>query len=232
MKALIKVGYGCNENCTFCHTLDVRHIDGDSAEVHAKIERAKQLGHTMVVLSGGEPTTRLELVEWATHVARLGMDLGLVTNGLMLAYPELVEKLLERRLRYVYMSLHGGTPRVHNSLVRADTFGEAMRALGNLSGRGLELTVNCVVAKQNVAHLRELVDALRPFPDATLKFSMVQPKGGGVAHFQSLVPRVSEVAAAVADAIAYGGRGRHDGIPLCLLPGLEDRYADLKTDQY
>ena len=33
MKALIKVGYGCNKNCTFCHTLDVRHIDGDSEEV-------------------------------------------------------------------------------------------------------------------------------------------------------------------------------------------------------
>jgi pyruvate-formate lyase-activating enzyme/2-polyprenyl-3-methyl-5-hydroxy-6-metoxy-1,4-benzoquinol methylase len=235
MKALIKVGYGCNENCTFCHTLDVRHIDGASAEVQAKIERAKRLGHTMVVLSGGEPTTRPELLDWASQVARLGMDFGLVTNGLMLAYPELVEKLLERRLRYVYMSLHGGTPRVHNSLVRADTFGDAMRALKNLSGRGLDLTVNCVVAKQNLAHLRELVDALAPFPDATLKFSMVQPKGGGEAHFQSLVPRVSEVAAAVVDAIAYGGGGprfRHDGIPLCLLPGLEDRYADLKTDQF
>ena len=50
MKALIKVGYGCNENCTFCHTLDVRHIDGSAAEVHAKIERAAALGHTMVVL--------------------------------------------------------------------------------------------------------------------------------------------------------------------------------------
>jgi MoaA/NifB/PqqE/SkfB family radical SAM enzyme/SAM-dependent methyltransferase len=233
MKALIKVGYGCNENCTFCHTLDVRHIDGSSDEVVAKIQRAKALGHTMVVLSGGEPTTRPELLDWGSLVARLDMDLGLVTNGLMLAYPELVERLLERRLRYVYMSLHGGTPRVHNSLVRADTFGEAMRALANLSGRGLDLTINCVVARQNVAHLRELVDALRPFPDVTVKFSMVQPKGGGVAHFESLVPRVSEVAAAVVDAIGYaGGRGRHDGIPLCLLPGLEDRYADLKTDDY
>jgi pyruvate-formate lyase-activating enzyme/SAM-dependent methyltransferase len=235
MKALIKVGYGCNENCTFCHTLDVRHIDGSSDEVVAKIERAKRLGHSMVVLSGGEPTTRPELLDWADRVVRLDMDFGLVTNGLMLAYPELVDKLMARRLRYVYMSLHGGTARVHNSLVRADTFGEAMRALANLSGRGLDLTINCVVAKQNLGHLREMVDALRPYGDATLKFSMVQPKGGGVAHFESLVPTVSEVAAAVIDAIAYGGGGprfRHDGIPLCLLPGLEDGYADLKTDRF
>jgi MoaA/NifB/PqqE/SkfB family radical SAM enzyme len=232
VKALIKVGYGCNENCTFCHTLDVRHIDGSSDEVVKKIHRAKELGHSMVVLSGGEPTTRPELLEWALLVSRLGMDFGLVTNGLMLAYPELVEKLLSMRLKYVYMSLHGGTPRVHNSLVRADTFSQAMQAVKNLSRRNLDLTINCVVARQNLDHLRELVDALKPFTDLTIKFSMVQPKGGGVAHFESLVPKVSEVAAAVRDAIEYAGRGRHDGIPLCLLPGLEDRYADLKTDHF
>ena len=32
MKALIKVGYACNENCTFCHTADLRHID-DTVEM-------------------------------------------------------------------------------------------------------------------------------------------------------------------------------------------------------
>src|SRR5437667_5132838 len=127
MKALIKVGYGCNENCTFCHTLNVRHVDGEAAEVEAKIRRAKALGHTMVVLSGGEPTIRPELFEWAMHVARLGLDLGLVTNGVVLAYPQVVERLLSHRLRYVYMSLHGGTSEIHQKLVRADTF-EAARA--------------------------------------------------------------------------------------------------------
>jgi MoaA/NifB/PqqE/SkfB family radical SAM enzyme/SAM-dependent methyltransferase len=234
MKALIKVGYGCNENCTFCHTLDVRHIDGGAAEVHAKIERAKKLGHTMVVLSGGEPTMRPELLEWAAHVAQLDMDFGLITNGLMLAYRELVEKLLALRLRYVYLSLHGGSAEVHNRIVRTDAFADARTALANLSGRGLDLTVNCVVVKQNLEHLREMVDVVRPFPDATLKFSMVQPKGGGAHAFDALTPRVSDVAARVVDAIAYGAGMRlaHDGIPLCLLPGLEDRYDDLKTHRF
>lgn len=253
MKALIKVGYGCNNHCTFCHTLDVRDVEGAAREVHRKIERARALGHTMVVLSGGEVTMRPELLAWASHTAALGMDFGLVTNGRMLAYRELVDRLIAHRLAYVYMSLHGGDARVHNLMVRADAFEQTYAAVKNLAGRGLDFTVNAVVTRHNLRHLRPIVDALLPYPDVVLKFSMVQPKGGGEKLFDHLVPPVREVAERVREAIAYGqervrARGAaggagdggaggglrfaHDGIPLCLLPGLEDLYDDLKTHRF
>ena len=239
MKALVKVGYGCNNHCTFCHTLDVREIDASTEEVDRKIDRAARLGHTMVVLSGGEATMRKELLRWAARSAARGMDFGLVTNGRMLAYGELVDKLMKLRLRYVYMSLHGGTAKVHNSLVRADAFEQTYAAVGNLAGRGLDFTVNTVVTRQNLEHLRGVVDALLPWPDVVVKFSMVQPKGGGEKLFEHVMPRVSDVAMRVKDAIEYGlemseGRQRyaHDGIPFCLLRGHEDRYDDLKTHRF
>lgn len=241
MKALIKVGYGCNDHCSFCHTLDVRHVDAEATEVHEKIVRAKALGHSMVVLSGGEPTIRPELLAWATHVARLGMDFGLVTNGRMLSYPALVEKLLARRLRYVYLSLHGGTAKVHDLMVRSEAFEQTYGAIGVLSGRGLDLTVNCVITKHNVEHLRGLVDSLLPYPDAIVKMSMVEPKGGGDALFEHLMPRVAHVAERVKDAIAYGRaavgdgpgpRFAHGAIPLCLMGGFEDAFDDLKTHRF
>ncbi|MEZ4340185.1 MAG: radical SAM protein [Sandaracinaceae bacterium] len=237
MKALIKVGYGCNDHCSFCHTLDVRHVDAEAAEVHAKIERAKRLGHRMVVLSGGEPTIRPELVAWAAHVAKLDMDFGLVTNGRMLSYPALVDQLVARRLRYVYLSLHGGTAKVHDLMVRSEAFEQTFGAIGVLSGRGLDFTVNCVITRHNVEHLRGLVDAVRPYEDVRLKYSMVEPKGGGAALFEHLMPKVSRVAEKVRDAIDYGRsigvhRVTHGAIPLCLMKGYEDCFDDLKTHRF
>jgi MoaA/NifB/PqqE/SkfB family radical SAM enzyme len=241
VKALIKVGYACNEHCTFCHTLDVRHIDDSAESVFFKIRRAHQLGHRMVVFSGGEPTIRPEIGDWASYVASLGLDLGFVTNGRRFAYPDFVEAMLARRLRYVYLSFHGGTARVHNSLVRADAYAESLQAIRNLHGRVPVLTVNCVVTPTNIGKLRELVDLLLPLQQLTLKFSMTAPKGGGDKLFEHVIPRVTDCAAAVADAIRYGTERRgeapgprfgHDGIPLCLLPGMENLYDDLRTNDF
>ena len=225
MKALLKVGYGCNEHCTFCHTQDVRHIDGSAEETYAKIDRAKALGHSMVVLSGGEATIRPEFFGWARRIAGLGMDLGLVTNGLVLAYHDVVERLIELRLRYVYMSLHGGEARIHNRLVRRDSFEAAALALRNLSGRGLDLTANCVVTRQNVEHLAALVDHVASLPDVRLKFSWVEPKGGAAHLFETLVPPLEAAAAAVTAALerwdtrtGRPSQARHGGFPLCALP--------------
>jgi MoaA/NifB/PqqE/SkfB family radical SAM enzyme/SAM-dependent methyltransferase len=238
VKALVKVGYGCNEHCTFCHTQDVRDIQGESDEVVAKIRRAKALGHTMVVLSGGEPTIRPELVQWAALVAALDMDFGLVTNGLVLAYADLVETLCASRLRYVYMSLHAGVADVHDRIVRAESFDTALRALDNLMGRGLAITINCVVTRQNLAHLRGLVDVVAARPEGVLKFSATEPKGGALHLHQLVVPRIGEAARAVLDAMEYArgklpdDRVRHGGFPLCLLPGHEHRFDDLRTHDY
>lgn len=241
MKALIKVGYACNENCTFCHTADMRELNDSAERVAWKIERARRLGYSMAVLSGGEPTIRPELLTWARRVADLGLDLGLVTNGLMLSYPHVVDELIERcRLRYVYMSIHGGEAKVHRSVVRADTFQQAFGALTLLAGRVPDLTANCVVTTANVEHLRGLVDRLLPLPDLCLKFSMTQPKGAADRAYDVLVPDVEVCAAAIKDAIEHGlARTRpgglrfaHDGVPFCLLPGLEDLYDDLKTHRF
>lgn len=241
MKALIKVGYACNENCTFCHTAEMRELNDTAERVEWKIRRAQKLGYSMVVLSGGEPTIRPELLRWARLSASLGLDFGLVTNGLLLSYPHVTDELIDTcRLRYVYMSIHGGDAKVHGSVVRADTFQQALGALKRLAGRIPDLTANCVVTTANMRHLRGLVDRLLPLGDLCIKLSMTQPKGAANKASSVIIPDVEECARFVKDAIEHGQEKRgdapvrfaHDGIPFCLLPGLEHLYDDLKTHRF
>ena len=241
--ALVKVGYACNQECTFCHTAGMRGADATAEEVHAKIDRAAALGHEAIVFSGGEPTLRPELLEWADHACRVGLDVGLVTNGVALADASLVDELVARRLVYVYQSIHGSTEEVHRQVVGAATFEAAWAAAGNLAGRGLDQILQFVVTRQNLDDIDAFVDRALAFPDAAVKFSMVFAKGGAERLFDLVTPPVSEAAARVRAAVSRGRdevtrRARrgpsfvHDGFPLCLLGGLEDLVDDLRSNGF
>lgn len=242
-RALIKVGYSCNDHCVFCHTDDYRHSgDAETAPVLAKVDQARARGFDMVVFSGGEATMRPDLLELTKHVARRGMLLGFITNGRMMSYGQLVEKLLRHNLRYVHLSLHG-TERVHNKCTGDRSFGQTFQGLRNLVGRGLDLTVNCVVVEQNRRHLRDLVELLQPYPDVMLKFSCCEPKGAALRHEEAVVPPLRDAAAAVVDAIRHGralaaapgaGPGPRyaiENFPLCLMEEVRDLDDDLMANR-
>lgn len=237
MWALVKVGYRCNHRCVFCHADERRDVEASRAEVEALIDRAARLGHAGVALSGGEPTLRPELLGWADRVAARGMALGLVTNGALLDGP-LLDALVRRGLRYVHLSLHGGTAELHDGLVGAPSFRRVVEALRALAGRGIEAWVNCVVTRRNLDRLGEVVEAVRPFPDAGLKLSLVEPRGAALRAFDELVPTVTAAAAAVREALERARAGSpsvrvaHDYLPLCLLPGWEDARGDLRAHRF
>lgn len=235
MKALIKVGDRCNQACRFCHRGAPGRIDVPRARVDALIDRAAALGHDTVVLSGGEATLRPELVAWAERAAARGVDFGLVTNGALLD-AAIVEALVARRLRYVHLSLHGGTRDVHDGIVGARSFDRVLRALGVLAARGLELWVNCVVVRDNLGVLRGVADAVAPFDGAGLKYSFVEARGGAGRALDAVVPSLTEAAPRIADALAHARRALgderplgHDGVPLCLLGELGDLRGDLRA---
>jgi MoaA/NifB/PqqE/SkfB family radical SAM enzyme len=238
-RALIKVGYSCNDHCVFCHTDDYRHSgDADTSSVQRKIDLAWAKGYDMVVLSGGEATMRPDLFQLARHVQGRGMLLGFITNGRVMSYQHVVRKLLAFNLRYVHLSLHG-TERVHNKLTGDRSFEQTFTGLKNLAGLGLDLTANCVVTAQNLGDLRALVDLLRPFPDVLVKFSCCEPKGAALRNASAVVPPLEDAARAVVDAIRYGQAPENgapvrfavENFPFCQLDGLHELDDDLAANR-
>ena len=238
MKALIKVDYACNNNCFFCHSAQLKGRAPANLGVGQKIARAAQLGCSMAVPSGGEPTIQPGLLGWARRAREAGLDLGLVTNGRMLAYPELVTRLRSAGLTYVQLSLHAGTAALHDRLTRSPgSFQQTLQAVDHLMDAGVELTVNAVVTRKNLDQLDGLVDLVQPFAGLRLKYSMVEPKGAALTHFEEAVPPLEQAAARVGAAVHRGLKRcpdlAHEGFPLCLVgEGLAGLACDLRSEGF
>jgi len=237
-RALLKLGYDCNNNCVFCHAAPHRRTRARPADLRRKVRRAAALGARMIVLSGGEPTIQPGWLDLVDQVTALGLRLGLVTNARMLRYPDLLDRLLRRGLEYAYVSLAGPDAALHDRHTRAPSFDQTFAALAMLAPRVAATTVNVVVTRWNVARLGEFATLLDPLPSVRLKFSLVEPAGNTLDDFDGLVPPLAAAARAVraaidrARALRPGRPVVWDGLPLCHAGPFEDLECALREDGF
>lgn len=238
-KALLKVGYSCNSRCVFCHSEDLRRRGGDlsTAELEKRLAAAAAQGAQMAVFSGGEPTIRPDLPALARCAKGLGLKTGLITNGRRFVYPAFGRQLRALGLEYVYVSFHSHRAGVHDAVTRTRSFPQSLAALRHLAALGVELTVNTVVTRCNLADLDGVVDLLAELGTAKIKLSAVEPRGAALED-SSLVPPLPEAAAAIAAALR-GGRRRHpalrfgcEGLTPCLLEDFDSLRDDLFTNGF
>ncbi len=200
-RALLKVGYRCNNNCVFCHAAPHRGHDAGTDELKRKIVQASRLGADCLVLSGGEATIRPDLLRLAETVVEAGMDLGLVSNGRMLSYGSLLDELMARRFRYLHLTLASPDPDLHDQMVQAPAFEQSMKALVQAHSMGVEITLNMLVSRPALPSLLRSVELLEVCRPSYLKFSLIEPEGPVLEDFDALVPNLDEAAHACREAM-------------------------------
>jgi len=99
----------CNLNCVHCYT-DSRqqHYSGElsTQEARVMIEDLAAFGVPALLLSGGEPLMRADVLELAAHARGLGIRPVLSTNGTLIT-PSLATELKRSGFIYVGISLDG-----------------------------------------------------------------------------------------------------------------------------
>lgn len=237
-KALLKVGYSCNNYCQFCHSRPLQsHPDLATAQVEDRMEVARRRGAEMIVFSGGEPTLRRDIQELARLAAGRGLKTGLITNGRRLAYPRFAAELAALGFRYAYVSFHSHDPGRHTLSAGTDSFPQTLAAIANLAKLDVALTVNTVVTRHNVDNLEAVVDTLAALHPGKIKLSITEPKGAVLDH-AGLCPPLNAAAQAIARAIRYG-QARYpgqrfgcEGLAPCLIGGFEALNDDLVTNGF
>ena len=224
----LKVGWSCNNRCTFCVQGDKRDrfADRDTQTLFAMLEEGRPAA-TDLVLTGGEPSIRRDLPAVIARARALGYGrIQLQTNGRMLCNAERLDALIDAGLTEVSPALHGPDPATHDALTRArGSFRQTVRGIRNARARGLPVVLNSVVVQANVGLLPAMARLFVALDVASFQLAFVHALGTAGDDIEAVMPRLSRATAPILRALAIGRAAGvpcwTEAVPLCFLPGFE-----------
>jgi len=218
----VMVSHRCSNRCVFCLEDEQERTEADFGDPFAILEAFEH--RDAVLFTCGEPTLDPILDDLVRRAAELGYhEVDLVTNGRLLADGRRATRLVQAGLTAVTVSIHSHRPELHNQLTRRRSFLQTLAGVRNMLALrkefGLTVRTSTVVCRPNLKDLSETIVFLDGLGVEVVNVNFVEPAGRAAAHFDDLVPRMSDVA-----GILDGVRGRLScrelvvtGMPACLL---------------
>lgn len=134
----------------------------------------------IVVLTGGDPFERDDLVELVRHGHDLGLPMALSPSVTPRLTSEALIELREAGASAVSLSLDGATPATHDAFrgfdgVHADT----IEAAANVRAAGFRLQINTTVTRDNAQELPALLDTVMALGASLWSVFFLVPTGRG-----------------------------------------------------
>lgn len=231
MKAILKLGYSCNNNCIFCHARSKKKFGNlNFEEVKKKIDIAKNKGVNCLLFSGGEPTIRKDIFKIMEYAKKQSLSTGLVTNGRMLSVPDFIDKLLNYNVKYCSITLHSSNEETYNKIVCTPSFKQTIKGIRNLIKNNIEVLVNVVLIKDNLKNLDKTVSLIKSLGVNKIKLSFVEMVTEKDTVYTPDMLEAAEKVKAILKSNTGNARIGWDGFPLCLMKGYEDKVLNLKTE--
>ncbi|MDD4902452.1 MAG: radical SAM protein [Patescibacteria group bacterium] len=149
----------CNSNCVYCEVKCLDHKNDLEFERQKKlIAEARELGVKEVSFSGGEPFVYYKVWELIDYVLSLGMELNIMSNGLMINdfTPEKINTL--KKLKRIFISLESADAKTHNELRGGrDFFEKTMAGVKKMLSAGVKVSFASVLSNKNYSGLADLI---------------------------------------------------------------------------
>jgi len=155
----------CNLKCRHCYAgargaCRVPRDELDEDEAKAMIEDLAGFGCPVLLLSGGEPCLRPDLVKLAALAKARGMRVVLSTNGTLIT-PDLAAQLADVGLSYVGVSVDG-LPATHDGF-RGVTgaFDQALAGLRHAKAAGIKVGLRMTISQRNVREIPAVFELMK-----------------------------------------------------------------------
>ncbi|MBX7256710.1 MAG: radical SAM protein [Candidatus Hydrogenedentes bacterium] len=163
-RGVLWLGQTCNQRCYFCYFLtrvaDAHHPEHPFMSLEKAKEICKRLryfyGNTSIDIQGGEPTIYPDILELIRYCREIGLYPTLITNGLQLAKPGILEQFRDAGIRDFLVSLHG-IGEQHDLVVgKKGAYEKITTAIQRMRELGIPFRLNCTMSKPVVPLLPEI----------------------------------------------------------------------------
>ncbi len=187
--AVLEITNRCNLRCPHCGSTSGEARAGELtlAELRALVRELRSLGCEEVTVLGGEALLRPDWLEIARAVRDEGLDLVLITNGLLLRRDYQLRALRDLAPRIVGVSLDGASRETYRALRGVDGFDHCVGLLERLRDDGHE-NVNAITTFVR-ANLPEFDDFVRLFDGRRINWQVQLGNRGGRLPEEQLLTR-------------------------------------------
>jgi len=190
----IKPSYRCNNACVFCLNKDKKICENPSLEELKKhisnlIKAADGNKQSKLVVSGGEPLIFKELFELLSFAKNAGVNtIEIQTNGRMLYYEEVVKELKKFEPIGFLVSFQFPNAKLYKKYSRTDGFYQTVKGIKNLVKYNCHFTINTVVMKPNLPHLKNVMKFLKKLGAKRYQYRFIDGKNV-MENYKKFVPR-------------------------------------------
>jgi len=145
----------CNLECVHCYAdAEVRRFVGElsTEEAQRMIEDLASINTPALLISGGEPLVRPDVLDLAEYATALGVRVTFSTNGTLIDQKK-AERLAKIGVTYVGISIDGGEERHDLFRGKAGAFQGAIRGIRNCRAAGIRVGVRFTVTQENLGEL-------------------------------------------------------------------------------
>ncbi len=189
---IAELSYQCPLHCPYCS--NPLHIGAEKYRSELETEHwirvfreASRLGVLQLALTGGEPMLRRDLVALCAGARDAGLYSSLITAGTLFTR-EPAEALKAAGLDHVQISIQSPDAQDNDRIAGNRSFAKKIAAARLAKELDFPLTINCVLHRQNLDRIEEVLDLALDLGAQRLELANTQYYGWAVANQEALLP--------------------------------------------
>jgi pyrroloquinoline quinone biosynthesis protein E len=189
---IAELSYQCPLHCPYCsNPTDIGHPkyrqEVETEHWIRSFREARALGVLQLALTGGEPMLRRDLDDLCTAARDAGLYSSLITAGTLFTR-ERAEALKTAGLDHVQISFQSPDPEENDRIAGNRSFEKKIAAARVARALDFPLTINCVLHRQNLDRIEELLDLTCELGAQRLELANTQYYGWAVVNQEALLP--------------------------------------------